>query len=114
MKPDVKISVEEIIQLLFNCPTGLHIDQLEEALWKARQPENPVPKHFRASIYGMLSLYTSQSLAFRKKGKTEAQDLFFSPEGKGSGTWAVHRERAQAWLRRRIMGLPRLSPSHGS
>lgn len=102
MKSQAKVSVEDLIKLLMNCPSGLHIDQLEQTLWKRRDADDPVQKNFRASIYGTLSLYSSQSRAFRQKGKTEAQDLFFSPGGKGSGTWAVHRERAQAWLRRRM------------
>jgi hypothetical protein len=109
MKSDTKISVEELIQLLFDCPTGLHIEQLEQTLWKARQPNEPVPKNFRSYIYGTLSLHSSQTLVFRQKRKAESQDLFFSPDGKGSGTWAVHRGRAEAWLRRKAMLLPQHS-----
>ncbi len=106
MKSQSKVSVEDLIKLLMNCPTGLHIDQLEYNLGKLCHVNGPVRKNFRASIYRTLSLYSSQSLAFRQKGKSEPQDLFFSPGGKGSGTWAVHRERAQAWLRRRMNVLP--------
>jgi hypothetical protein len=98
-----KLSVEELIHLLLDCPTGLHIEQLEQLLWKVRKPKEPIPKNFRASIYGTLSLYSSQSLAFKKKRKAEWQDLFFSPDGKGSGVWAVHRERAESWLHRRAL-----------
>lgn len=102
MKSDVKISVEELIRLLLDRPLGLHIEQLEKVLWKARRTELPVPKNLRAAIYGKLSMYTSQSMAFRQKRKAYKDDLFFSPGGKGSGVWAVHRERAEAWLNGRI------------
>jgi hypothetical protein len=106
MKSQAKVSVEDLIKILLNCPTGLHIEQMEETLWKLRCSTDPVRKNFRASIYATLSLHTSQSIAFRQKCKTPAQDLFFSPGGKGSGTWAVHRERAEAWLRRRMKTPP--------
>jgi hypothetical protein len=93
-----KVSAEELVRLLLAKPTGLHIEQLEDILWKARNPDAPMPKGFRAVIYTTLSRYSSQSAVFRQKHRTPAQDLFFSPDGKGSGTWAVHRSKAEAWL----------------
>ncbi len=95
------VSVEELVRLLLARPTGLRMEQLEDILWKARQPDSPMPKGFRAAIYNILSRHSAQSASFRQRGATPAQDLFFSPEGKGSGTWAVHRARAEAWLNRR-------------
>jgi hypothetical protein len=93
-----KVSVEELVRLLLAKPTGLHIEQLEEILWKMRQPNVPAPKGFRAVIYRTLSRYSSQSALFRQNRRAPGQDLFFSPDGKGSGTWAVHRSKAEAWL----------------
>ena len=95
-----KILVTEIIQVLLARSTGLHMEQLEEILWKLRHVDAPMPRQFRTVVYGTLSQYTSQSALFRQKRRRSCDDLFFSPGGKGSGTWAVHRDKAQEWLTR--------------
>jgi hypothetical protein len=102
MSKDSKITAEELIQVLFHRPSGLHIEQLSEVLWQARDGQGPVPKHFRAAVYATLSLYTSQSVIFRQKQRSPSQDLFYSPDGKGSGIWSVSRPKAEAWLNNRL------------
>jgi hypothetical protein len=95
-----KAFVTEIIQVLLARSAGLHMEQLEEILWKSRRADAPMPRQFRNVVYGTLSHYTSQSALFRQKRRRSCDDLFFSPGGKGSGTWAVHRDKAQVWLAR--------------
>jgi hypothetical protein len=95
-----KIWLRDMIRILSSRTTGLHIEQLEHMLWELRYPASPMPARFRAQVQGILSRYTSQSAVFRQRRARPADDLFFSPEGKGSGTWAVHQAAAEAWLTR--------------
>ena len=37
---------------------------------------------------------------FKKRGAAPDTALFFSPQGKPGGIWAVHSDRADAWLKR--------------
>jgi hypothetical protein len=105
MSQSHNITVEELIRVLSNRPSGLHIEQLADVLWQARHGQGPTPKNFRAAIYFTLSHYTSQSTLFRQKRRNPVHDLFYSPDGKGSGTWAVSRARAEAWLNSRLSRL---------
>jgi hypothetical protein len=74
---------------------SVSMHQLTQRLWDLRNPSGlPMPKRFQRTVQSALNHHTSQSIGFNRKPE---DDLFYSPEGKGSGTWAVHRERAAAW-----------------
>ncbi|HEX4077789.1 MAG TPA: hypothetical protein VHX61_02800 [Rhizomicrobium sp.] len=61
-----------------------------------------MPKKFRETVQSALNQYTSQSNVFHTKGAKPEDDLFYSPKGKRSGTWALRsREAAVAWLEKR-------------
>lgn len=96
-----KIWLRDIIRILSSRLLGLRIEQLEHAVWESRYPETPMPKNFRKIVETILSQYSSQSVVFHQRKGRPANDLFFSPEGKGSGTWAVRHARAEAWLKKR-------------
>ena len=74
----------------------------DSVLEKRRADGEPIPPSFIATTQNILNNYTSQSEVFRKAGKGPEDDLFYSPQGKGSGTWALHQERAQQWLKRKV------------
>ena len=93
--------VRDMIAVLYPRTKGIHIDQLVRELWAMREKALPMPKSFRETVQSRLNHYTSQSAVFWAKGGAQEDDLFYSPEGKGSGTWAVHQERAIAWLTRK-------------
>jgi hypothetical protein len=85
----------DIIRALWG--PSLTMDTLTITLWEMRNPSGlPMPKQFTKTVQSFLNRHTSQSSLW--DGKTE-NDLFFSPKKKGSGTWAVHKDRAIAWLR---------------
>ncbi len=92
--------VYDIIRVLWGAPKdGVSMDFLCRNLWKIRDPSGlPTPKEFRATVQSALNQHTAQSSVWT--GNSE-DDLFHSPLGKGSGTWAVHRQRAIAWLNKR-------------
>jgi hypothetical protein len=96
--------VRDIIAVLYPRPNGIRIERLVDELWAMREKSLPMPEKFRDTVQSRLNHYTSQSLIFSGRNAGPEDDLFYSPQGKGSGTWAVHRERAIAWLKRK--GLP--------
>jgi hypothetical protein len=78
----------------------LTMDQLTRRLWDMRHPSGEkMPKKFVQTVQSTLNQHTSQSSVWRSNGAKPEDDLFYSPKGKGSGTWAVHKDRAAAWLR---------------
>jgi hypothetical protein len=89
--------VGDMIRVLWN-RSLTSMQQLTDELWAMRSPAGlPMPRKFVHTVQSFLNQHTSQST--RWNGKTE-DDLFYSPEGKGSGTWAVHHDTAEAWLKR--------------
>ena len=91
--------VRDIIRILWASKSSVTMDRLTRELWSLRSTGGlPMPKKFRETIQSALNHHTSQSKVF--KGPP-GDDLFFSPNGKGSGTWSTHRPRALAWLQAR-------------
>lgn len=89
--------VRDIIRVLWGASrAGVSMDQLVSNLWEMRKPSGlNMPRAFRKTVQSFLNQHTAQSSQWN--GRAE-DDLFFSPQGKGSGTWAVHQERAAVWL----------------
>jgi hypothetical protein len=84
----------DIIRILWGRRSGVELRQLYRDLWSIRNPPGlPMPREFEATIRSAINHHTSQSS--RWNGKRE-DDLFYSPNGRS--TWAVHRDRAVAWL----------------
>jgi hypothetical protein len=89
--------VHDIIRALMG--GWLTKDQLDRTLWSMRDSSGlNMPKEFSRTVQSFLNRHTSQSSRWNGKPET---DLFYSPKGKRSGTWAVHRDRAVAWLKAR-------------
>lgn len=87
----------DIIRVLWGNRALISMDRLCHELWAKRNPSGlPMPKEFRSTVQSALNKHTRQSSEW--SGNPE-DDLFYSPQGKGSGTWAVHQDRAVAWLK---------------
>lgn len=70
-----------------------------ERIRKARAAKQlSMPKAFEQTVQATYNAHCAELPVFT--GKPE-DDLFYSPAGKGSGKWAVHRERALDWLKAR-------------
>src|ERR1700730_8975921 len=93
----------DIIRVLWGTHSQLSMAQLVKQLRDLRGPVGlPTPRAFERAIQSTLNSHTSQGSRF--SGKLD-DDLFYSPEGKYSGTWAIRdRDRAAAW--RAARGLP--------
>ena len=68
-----------------------------------------MPQEFDRTIQSTLNAHTSQSQIWKKNGAKPSDNFFYSPKGKGSGTWAVNRQVALEWLRSH--GLSEMRPS---
>jgi hypothetical protein len=68
----------------------------------------PVPKAFDESVQNAYNRHADGYSAFVKNQKLGEPPLFFSPEGKGRGTWAVNIDAAKVWLETNIPPLPDL------
>jgi hypothetical protein len=91
----------DIIRVLWGAK-WMFMDQLTRQLWNLRNPSGlPMPTEFEKTVQSTLNHHTFQSEVWRKNGAKADDDLFYSPKGKRSGTWAVNRERAVTWLRAR-------------
>lgn len=87
----------DIIRVLWGNRSSVSVKRLCGDVWKLRNPSDlPMPKDFGRTIQSVLNKHTRQSSEW--SGKRE-DDLFYSPQGKGSGTWAVHQDRAVEWLK---------------
>jgi len=90
-----------LIKVLWPYPSGLSRQTAIDKVWRLRQPENlPMPKAFEQTVQSAFQQHASESSVF--KGGPD-DDLFFWPEGKGTGRWAVRRIQAEAWIRRRAL-----------
>jgi hypothetical protein len=92
--------VRDIIRVLWGASqTGLSMDRLVDNLWEMRKPSGlNMPRAFRKTVQSFLNQHTAQSSQWNRRIE---DDLFYSPKGKGSGVWAIHRDRANAWLKAR-------------
>lgn len=89
--------VADIIKVLWGTRSSMSMQRLCRELKHIRNPSGlPEPKALENTVQSALNRHTSQST--RWSGKLE-DDLFYSPEGKESGRWAVHRGRAFEWLK---------------
>ena len=80
----------------------MRMDDLCSELWHLRKPSGiNMPRAFRKTIQSILNQHTAQSSVWRDLGAKQDDNLFYSPRGKGSGTWAVYRDRAEEWIRSR-------------
>ena len=89
----------DVIRVLTGTSTYMTMNQLTRRLWELRNHSGlNMPKAFTETVQSTLNHHTSQSKVWKKNGSRPEDDLFYSPRGKGSGEWAVHRDRAAAWL----------------
>lgn len=85
---------------------GLRRVDVIDRIRQMRRPKGLLPKKSESAIQSAFNRYSEDSLVFQKSGMLSDEAIFFSPKGKGSGIWAVHRDRAEAWLRKKELPDP--------
>ena len=94
--------VEDLMRLLLPCRDGLRRSIILDRLEKQRKKDGlPIPEKFEQAVQSAYNQNCVDSAVFKKRGLPNSAAPFFSPEGSGSGIWAVDPERAEKWLRRR-------------
>jgi hypothetical protein len=87
--------VYDIIRVLWRRPDGLSLQRLYRDVWDLRHPSGlSMPRAYEATLRSAINHHTRQSSSWNHN---PADDLFFSPRGRG--TWAVDVKRAEAWLK---------------
>ena len=81
----------------------MHTQAVKQELWERRKRHgiDPPPSFWanaRNTYNGRCEGYST--FEERKLEKPELEALFHSPEGKWKGIWAVHHDRALAWLKK--------------
>jgi hypothetical protein len=95
--------VADLIRVLLPFSNGLRRSMVMHELKKRRKKDGlPIPPSFEESVQSSYNQHSVDSSVFRKRKAPDSEGLFYSPDGKGSGRWAVNRERAGAWLRARL------------
>ncbi len=95
--------VKDLIEVLQPRSNGLSRQLVLHTLERRRKTAGlSIPKKFEETVQSAYNQHCVDSSVFKKCGKPESEGLFYSPQGKGSGVWAVHRDKAAAWLRAHI------------
>ena len=95
--------VADLIRLLLPYPNGLTRGMVLHDLERQRRADGlPIPPKFEEAVQSNYNHFSVDSSVYKKRGAPPEEGFFFSPDGKGSGRWAVNRERAAAWLRTRF------------
>jgi hypothetical protein len=88
-----------LIKVLWKYRNGLERRIAFDWIRKLREADGlAVPKTLDETIRTAFNQHNSRSSAF---SFSPEDDIFYTPEGKNAGKWAVHQELARAWLKRK-------------
>ena len=91
--------VIDLIRVLYTHDKGLDRKQVMRDLRKIRVSKGlEIPEAFEETVQSAFQAYAGAYSSFSNRGAPETDNLFYAPQGKGRGVWAVRRERAEAWL----------------
>ena len=95
--------VKDLIEVLLPHQNGLSRRMVLHTLERKRKQAGlQIPEKFEQAVQSAYNQHSVDSTVFTKRGKPESDGLFYSPRGKGSGIWAVYRDKAATWLEARI------------
>ncbi|HUC16783.1 MAG TPA: hypothetical protein VMA37_03735 [Acetobacteraceae bacterium] len=79
---------------------GLRRVDIIDRVRSMRPPSSklPMPRAFEETVQSAYNHYCSESEVFKKRGAGPDEALFYPVGRKGSGKWAVRRDRAREWL----------------
>lgn len=95
--------VRDLIEVLLPHTKGLGRTWVIDAIERRRRAKGfIIPPKFENSIQSAYNQHSVDSSVWKNKGSLPHDGLFFSPDGKGSGKWAVYPDRAADWLRSKL------------
>ena len=94
--------VVDLIRVLWrHGAEGIERQKVLDALERQREREGlPIPNKFQEAVQGSYNAHCVGYRAFEKSKLMDSEAPFFSPGGKGSGIWAVDRDKALTWLKK--------------
>jgi hypothetical protein len=79
---------------------GLRRIDVIDRIFQTRFPTGlNIPKEFEKTVQSAYNHHCWHSSVFQRRNGKPEEELFYPVGGKGSGIWAVNRERAAEWLR---------------
>jgi hypothetical protein len=85
---------------------GLARRHVIERVWRLRNEIGvAMPKAFGATVQSAYNHHCEHSDVFVARNVSLDEALFYPVGRKGSGQWAINRNRAETWLRRKSLGL---------
>jgi hypothetical protein len=91
--------VGDLIEILRPHRAGLSRRATIKAMEELRKSKGlPIPAKFDETVQSAFNQHCIQSHVFVKRKAPASEGLFLSPQGKGTGVWAVNIERAVNWL----------------
>jgi hypothetical protein len=91
-----------VLDLILPHRRGLRRPLVLDLLHKSRRDRNlPIPSNFDETVQSVFQQHCADSAVFKKKGKLQSEALFYWPDGKGAGKWAIYADRAEVWLKDR-------------
>lgn len=97
--------VKDLIEILMPYPNGLLRKMVLHMMEKKRERSGAsIPENFEQSVQSSYNQHSVDSQVFIMRKAPESDGLFYSPQGKGSGIWAVYTDRATAWLEAKLAG----------
>jgi len=95
--------VRDLIEALLPYPRGQHRSWIIEAIEKKRKAQGiPIPVKFPETVQSVYNQHCTDSSVFRKRRAPETDGLFYAAGSKGSGYWALHPDKAKAWLAAKV------------
>ncbi len=95
-RPDPSI-LEDLLNILAAHPGGLRRWSVMRAIRIVRA-SRPVSLKFEDEVERVFRTFCAGSDDLKLKGAGDDAALFYRPEGKAGEVWAVHHDRATAWL----------------
>ena len=105
--PTVKKRIQEdhlylldLVRVLEPCPAGLRRWSVMRRIRKNRDMARlPIPRNMEDAVERVFNNHCAASNYFKKLGTAPEKALFYWPEGKSGGVWAVYSDRAKSWLK---------------
>ena len=90
----------DLVRVLEPYPEGLRRWSVMRRIRKNRDMARlPIPQKMEVAVERVFRNHCAHSQYFKKLGRAPERALFYWPEGKDGGVWAVYPDRAESWLK---------------
>jgi hypothetical protein len=98
----------DLIKVLQPHPGGLRRWSIMRAVRKSREMARlPIPQKLEDAVERVFRNHCADSDNFKKTDSASDAALFYWPQGRLGGVWAVYPDRAEAWLKSEAAAIAR-------